>query len=207
MTGLARRKADIAIQQERVTINGHLATPGQDVSEQDEIRLDGQKLAANVSLQTIILNKPVGYVCSRRGQGSKTIYDLLPDELDHLKPVGRLDKDSSGLLLLTNDGELANELTHPKFSKTKLYEIELDKALRTTDKLHIGSGVQLDDGISRLKLTGKSSQWLVSMQEGRNRQIRRTFAALGYRVVKLRRTAFGDYALDDLPESKFKIVR
>src|SRR5690606_28032606 len=132
---------------------------------------------------TIMLNKPVGYVVSRAGQGSRTIYDLLPPEYHHLKPIGRLDKDSSGLLLLTNDGQLAQDLTHPQYQKIKIYEVELNipplQPHRETSSNH---GVELDHGNSRLILDpleddgGRS--WRFTMHEGRNRQIRRTFAAL-----------------------------
>ncbi|MEK7152847.1 MAG: pseudouridine synthase, partial [Patescibacteria group bacterium] len=149
---------------------------------------------------------PAGYVVSREGQSSKTIYDLLPAELKHLKPIGRLDKDSSGLLLLTNDGILAHQLTHPRFQKVKVYELALDQPLQPLHRQMIHDiGIQLEDGPSKLILErlqeGNEKRWRVTMREGRNRQIRRTFAALGYRVIRLRRTHFGSYTLpaDTLP--------
>lgn len=202
-TGVSRRTADGAIQQGRVAVNGHTATPGQDVTPTDTVTLDNQPITATSATTTIMLNKPVGYVVSRDGQGSKTIYDLLPPELHHLKPIGRLDKDSSGLLLLTNDGQLAQELTHPKYQKTKIYQIELDKPLQPLHRQMISDhGLQLDDGPSKLMLQrlheGNDKAWQVTMHEGRNRQIRRTFAALGYDVRKLHRTRFGEYILAGL---------
>src|SRR4029079_9435972 len=103
-SALSRRAADTAIEQGRVTVNGQTPSTGQDVTESDTVRLDGQSLKLNTAITTIMLNKPAGYVVSRQGQGSKTVYDLLPPELHKLKAVGRLDKNSSGLLLLTNDG-------------------------------------------------------------------------------------------------------
>jgi 23S rRNA pseudouridine2605 synthase len=153
--------------------------------------------------QTILLNKPAGYICSRNGQGGETIYDLLPAELRRLKPVGRLDKDSSGLLLMTNDGDLAQRLTHPSYQKDKVYELSLDKALTPHDWEQIThGGVQLDDGMSAFKLhwqhKNNSVRWIVTMHQGRNRQIRRTFAALGYQVTRLHRTKFGNYELKKL---------
>lgn len=205
-SGLSRRAADTAISEGRVSVNGATATLGQQVTETDSIRLDGQILS-HTSQHTIMLNKPVGYVCSRNGQGSKTIYDLLPAELHHLKPVGRLDKDSSGLLLLTNDGQLAQQLTHPSFEKTKIYEIVLDIPLTASAKQQIEQGIMLEDGLSRLKLTGEARNWTVTMHEGRNRQIRRTFAALGYTVSKLHRLQFGPYQLKELSSGKFDYVR
>src|ERR1700750_464886 len=108
-TGLSRRAADQAIAEGRVAVNGIPPQPGQQIKSSDSVTLDRLPITPVVNTVTIILNKPVGYVCSRDGQGSKTVYDLLPPELRHLKPVGRLDKDSSGLLLMTNDGKLAHE--------------------------------------------------------------------------------------------------
>src|SRR3989344_6109042 len=153
--GMSRREADTAIEQGRVSINGQPPTPGQQIREEDTVTLDSLPITTAVKTQTIILNKPVGYVVSRDGQGSKTIYDLLPKEFHNLKPVGRLDKDSSGLLLLTNDGKLAHELTHPSFQKEKVYEVVLDKLLADTDRHRIESGVTLEDGLSKLKLERK----------------------------------------------------
>ena len=203
-SGLSRRAADTAIIQGRVHINGFLAKPGQQVADGDKVTLDNRAITPVVKTLTVMLNKPVNYVCSRDGQGSKTVYDLLPKQLHILKPVGRLDKDSSGLLLLTNDGKLANELTHPSFQKTKIYEVILHKSLTTHDKSAIEKGVMLDDGISHLNLKGEGSNWTVTMQEGRNRQIRRTFTALNYSTRKLHRTDFGPYSLGSLGIAEYK---
>lgn len=202
-TELSRRAADAAILAGRVTIDGKTANPGDNVTDSAQVALDGRTITPTVKTMTILLNKPVGYVVSRNGQGSQTIYDLLPQEYHHLNPVGRLDKDSSGLLLLTNDGQFANDLTHPSRQKIKVYEITLDKPLQPLHRQMISDyGVQLDDGTSRLQLErlteGNDASWRVRMHEGRNRQIRRTFAALGYEVKTLHRTHFGPYALESL---------
>jgi pseudouridine synthase len=200
-TGLSRRAADKAVQEGRVQVNGHIILTATDITDHDSVMLDGQLLdKPKVEHTTILLHKPAGYVVSRDGQGSKTVYDLLPPELATLKPVGRLDKDSSGLLLMTDDGQLAHELTHPSFQKLKLYEVTLDHPLQPLHRQMISEmGITLDDGPSRLGLErlidGDDQQWRVTMSEGRNRQIRRTFAALGYTVAKLHRTHFGAYAL------------
>jgi 23S rRNA pseudouridine2605 synthase len=204
-TGMSRRAVDEAIANGRVLINDRVARVGQEVTNQDRVRLDSKELAPAV-IQTIILNKPVSYVVSRDGQGSQTIYDLLPAKYHNLKPVGRLDKDSSGLLLLTNDGKLANELTHPSHQKQKVYEIELDKPLDAKDQKAIEQGVELEDGISSFQLKGNGTNWTVVMSEGRNRQIRRTFESLGYRVTHLHRTQFGPYLLQDLQIGKSKEI-
>jgi len=209
-SGLSRRAADEAIKAGRVTINGQPAELGDDVTPVVFVRLDDTLLEHTPEHQTIMLHKPKGYVCSRAGQGSQTIYDLLPPEYQQLKPVGRLDKDSSGLLLLTSDGDLANQLTHPRYGKTKIYEVMLDKPLEPLHQQLISDhGIELEDGRSQLQLHKQDSagrQWQVTMQEGRNRQIRRTFAALGYLVTELQRTQFGNYALANLPAAQWRVL-
>ena len=208
-TGMGRRPADQAVASGRVQVNGKPAAVGQEVSEADQITLDGLALAApSQPTMTIMLNKPAGYVVSRNGQGSATIYDLLPAEYHHLKPVGRLDKESSGLLLLTNDGQLAFELTHPSRQKQKIYEVTLDKPLQPLHRqMVVDYGIMLDDGPSKFQLErlrdGDEKQWRVIMHEGRNRQIRRTFKALGYGIVKLHRTQFGNYTLGALQPGRY----
>jgi 23S rRNA pseudouridine2605 synthase len=175
------------------------------LAEHDKVEVSGLKIKHKVKLITILLNKPTGYVCSRNGQGSKTIYELVPEDLHHLKPVGRLDKDSSGLLLMTNDGHLANDLTHPSHQKQKVYLVELDRQLSPEDAKQIESGINLEDGLSQLNLKQLSGGIIeVKIYEGRNRQIRRTFAAVDYKVEKLHRTHFGNYSLKLLPSGKWK---
>lgn len=207
-TGLSRRAADSAIAQGRVLVNGQKPDTGYIVQEADIVTLDNQRTTPAVKTLTIMLNKPPGYVCSRDGQGSKTVYDLLPTSLHSLKPIGRLDKESSGLLLLTNDGQLAFALTHPSHQKVKVYQIRLDHSLQPLHQQMISDhGIQLDDGPSRLILErlheNNNTEWVVSMHEGRNRQIRRTFAAVGYTVTKLHRTQFGTYHLGSLPQGSY----
>ncbi len=201
-TGHSRRSADALIRAGKIYVNDVVASVGQTITEHDVVTLNGKPLTRSVKT-TIIFHKPTGYVCSRNGQGSKTIYDILPKDYAHLKPVGRLDKDSSGLLILTNDGNLAHKLAHPSFQKTKVYEVSLDKPLAANDKQQIEQGIMLDDGISKLKLSGQGSNWQVVMSEGRNRQIRRTFANLGYNVTHLHRTQFGQFALGTLAKGAF----
>jgi 23S rRNA pseudouridine2605 synthase len=209
-TGLSRRAADQAVLERRVAIDGRPAQAGDQVSDTDRVTLDGQPIESTSGTTTIMLNKPVGYVVSRDGQGSQTVYDLLPPEYHRLKPVGRLDKDSSGLLLLADDGQLANQLTHPRYSKTKIYEVSLDKPLDDADRRAIERGIKLEDGPSALQLKAREAgqrDWQVTMSEGRNRQIRRTFAALGYTVTKLHRINFGDYGLDNaLKSGQWQVV-
>lgn len=209
--GISRREADELIAEGRVTVNGKTAIIGGRVQSGDSIAINGNIVNAETALQYIMLHKPEGYVCSRRRQGdSPTIYELLPDELHQLKTVGRLDRDSSGLILLTNDGDFALQMTHPRYYKTKRYEVSLDYALEPLHQQMISDiGVNLEDGKSQLTLERQSDdrkKWTVTMHEGRNRQIRRTFAALGYTVTKLHRTHFGNYNLGDLASGKFEVI-
>lgn len=208
--GISRRRADEIISRGRITVDGLGPNPGQDVSDANTVLIDNRPLPQTKNFEYILLNKPAGYVCSRDGQGSNSIYDLLPHKYDHLNPVGRLDKDSSGLLLLTNDGELHNKLTHPSFQKEKQYQVVLNKPLAQDDISAISlRGVTLSDGSSKFGITQtkkNSADYIVTLHEGRNRQIRRTFNALGYKIESLARISFGDYKLDDLALGDIKPV-
>ncbi|MFO0781448.1 MAG: pseudouridine synthase [Candidatus Saccharimonadales bacterium] len=205
-TDLSRRSADTAIDNGRVRVNGQKPDAGAMVGGEDVVTLDGAVVSPPKESTTIIFNKPVGYVCSREGQGSKTIYDILPTEYQQLNSVGRLDKDSSGLLLLTNDGQLAQELTHPSYQKDKIYELQLDRQLTEQDRQRIEQGIELEDGISKFSVKPRGNTLVATLQEGRNRQIRRTFEALGYTVTNLHRTHFGPYQLENLDPGSIKQV-
>jgi 23S rRNA pseudouridine2605 synthase len=210
--GVSRREADELIERGRVTINGTEATLGARFRDGDQIAVSGKLLTGNTAYEYILFNKPVGYVCSRRAQGDNpTIYEILPKEYATLKPVGRLDKDSSGAILLSNDGDFAYRMTHPKFNKVKIYTVLLGQELEPLHQQMISDhGVTLEDGVSKLMLERVSDdnrkQWTVTMSEGRNRQIRRTFDSLGYDVIKLHRTNFGNYSLGDMKPGEYKTV-
>lgn len=210
---IGRRQVDTLIEQGRVKLNGEPAMLGSRVTPGDTITLDGKPLQPTKTAYIYAaLNKPVGYVCSRRQQGdTPTIYALLPEKYHHLKPVGRLDKDSSGLILLTNDGDFAHRMTHPSFMKTKRYEVGLDQPLQPLHRQMVSDhGIQLPDGLSKLALErihdDNDREWYVTMHEGRNRQIRRTFEALGYQVKRLHRIQFGPYELTNLKPGHFEEV-
>jgi len=209
-TGISRRSADQAIADGRVLVNKTQPRVGMDISDTDEITFDGRVLMLPSETIIILLNKPAGFVCSRKGQGSRTIFELLPRKFRYLKPVGRLDKDSSGLLLLTDDGDFAYKLTHPSFQKLKTYEVTLDKPLQPSDKQSIEVGISLYDGISKLKIEKTydiENKWRITMSEGRNRQIRRTFKALGYEVTKLHRTKFGQYSIGKINSGDYELTK
>ena len=206
--GISRREADEYIASGRVSIDGEKAMIGARVHKGNTVSCDGKKLSSRVKHTYLLLNKPAGCVCSRRRQGnSPTVYELLPEKYRALKTVGRLDKDSSGLLILTNDGEYAHRMTHPSFSKVKIYDVELDRELEPLHQQMIADfGVELEDGKSQMMLecqVGDRRKWRVTMHEGRNRQIRRTFRAVGYEVVRLHRIVFGPYRLNNLSEGEW----
>ncbi|USN96294.1 MAG: rRNA pseudouridine synthase [Candidatus Nomurabacteria bacterium] len=211
VSGISRRNADDLISGKRVTIDGKVATLGDRVEEGNEVRVNGKPINTDVSFIYVALHKPRGYVCSRKRQGdSPTIYELLPDKYHSLKTAGRLDRDSSGIILLTNDGDFAQRMTHPSYHKVKRYTVELDKPLEPLHQQMINDfGVDLEDGKSKLTLERESDdrkRWVVTMSEGRNRQIRRTFIALGYTVTTLHRTDFGPYHVHDIKEGSFEIT-
>lgn len=209
--GISRREADELIATHHVRINHEPAILGARFELNDLITVKGKPLGDSVIYEYLALHKPMGYVSSRRQQGEwPTLYSLIPEEFHHLKPVGRLDKDSSGLIILSNDGDFHYHMTHPKFYKTKLYEVTLDQPLQPLhQQIIVDHGIQLDDGPSQLlleKANDTRTDWIVTMHEGRNRQIRRTFAALGYTVTRLHRTHFGHYHLPALAEGQFQRV-
>lgn len=225
--GISRREADGLISDGKITINGTIAKLGDrvklldDIDNSDKVCYNSKVVPSQANYTYLAFHKPVGYVCSRHAQGSTpTLYQLLPKEYFKLKTVGRLDKDSSGIILLTNDGDFAFLMTHPKFRKNKVYEVQLDKILEPLHQQMISDyGVMLDDGPSQFKVIRSSSASLskskasnrelytVILSEGRNRQIRRTFAALGYKVTGLHRTQFGKYELGNLKPGKYVIIK
>lgn len=219
--GIGRRKADELIKSGTVTVNGRIASLGQQIDEQDTVKVGSTVIKNTEPAKLIALHKPPGYVCSQNGQGATTIYELLPRDLAKLKLVGRLDKDSSGLLLLSSDGALIEQLSHPKHQKEKRYEVTLDKPLSKHDFTQITEkGITIDNKQpSILMLTAlkedktqhqhfrpECRQWSVRLHEGRNRQIRKTFEALGYRVNRLHRVAIGPVLLQQLPEGNYRKI-
>lgn len=210
--GISRREADDLIASGKVFVSGKPAVLGQMVDKKDEVCYNGRGVPFLASFSYLALNKPVGYVCSKKQQGeAPTLYDLLPEKYKSLKTVGRLDKNSSGIILLTNDGDFAFQMTHPKFVKTKVYEVKLDHPLEPLHQQMIADfGVEIGDGISKLglsRLDDERTKFEVTMSEGRNRQIRRTFAALGYEVVELERKSFGKYQLSGLKPGEFVEIK
>lgn len=205
-TELSRRSADTAIADGRVVVNGKLPEVGQQFNEDDVVELDGQPLV-KLKTTTIMLNKPIKTICSKIQQGNvQTVYNLLPPELQHLTYVGRLDKDTSGLLIMSNDGDLIQAVTHPSHNVDKVYEAQLPRPLRDQDLRELQAGVMLEDGISKLEVSGKGRNWTIKIHEGRNRQIRRTFEKLGYELDRLHRSKIGRLTLGHLKTGEYKEI-
>jgi 23S rRNA pseudouridine2605 synthase len=195
LAGLSsRRGAEDYIRHGRVTVNGELKTDlATQVAFSDQVRVDGQVVRTQEFVY-LLLNKPADFLTTRSDERSrKTIYQLLPGDLPNLAHVGRLDKESEGLLLLTNDGDLAFRITHPKFKLEKEYLVTLDREFETEDSPKTKKGVYLSEGRARFDTIVKVNprQVRVVLTQGLKRQVRRVFAALGYKVKRLRRVRIG----------------
>jgi 23S rRNA pseudouridine2605 synthase len=198
----SRRRAEGIVRDGRVTVNGEVVTdPARDVVEGDEIRVDGKAVAVEAR-EVWAVNKPAGVVSTAREPGKRrAVVELVRSEA-RLYPVGRLDVDSTGLLLLTNDGELANRLTHPRYEVEKAYRLELRRPPSEADLRQLAQGVELDDGITApagVERRGEREVEIV-LREGRNRQVRRMAEAVGNQVVALQRVRFGPLELGGLAE-------
>jgi 23S rRNA pseudouridine2605 synthase len=200
----SRRKAELIVASGRVTVGGKVVTdPARDVGASDDVRVDGRPVGEEVR-EVWAVNKPLGVVSTAREPSRRRAVVGLVDSAARLYPVGRLDTDSTGLLLLTNDGELANRLTHPRYEVEKAYRAELERPPAEADLHRLASGVELDDGMTapaRVRRLGEREIEVV-LREGRNRQVRRMAEAIGNRVVALRRVRFGSVELGDLPQGE-----
>jgi 23S rRNA pseudouridine2605 synthase len=185
----------------RVAVNGEVVRdPARDVSEADEVRVDGG-LVGTEPREVWAVNKPAGVVSTAKEPGKRPAVVSLVDSSARLYPVGRLDADSTGLLLLTNDGELANRLTHPRYEVEKAYRAELRRPPSDRDLEQLARGVELEDGMTapaRVRRLGERQIEIV-LREGRNRQVRRMAEAVGNEVRALRRVRFGSIELGSLP--------
>jgi 23S rRNA pseudouridine2605 synthase len=206
----SRRKAEEIIGKGLVTVDGEVVTdPARDVGEGDDVRVNGEPVAAETR-EVWAVNKPVGVVSTAREPGSRRpVVDLVETEA-RLYPVGRLDADSSGLLLLTNDGELANRLTHPRYEVPKTYRATLagpaltDRALKA-----LREGVELEDGRTAPTRVRQPAPGIleITLREGRKRQVRRMAEAVGHRVVELERVAFGPLGLRGLESGQSRRLK
>ncbi len=198
----SRRKAEVIVGAGRVRVNGEVVRdPARDVGEGDEVRVDGSLVGEEVR-EVWAVNKPAGVVSTAKEPGQRPAVVSLVDSRARLYPVGRLDVDSTGLILLANDGELANRLTHPRYEVAKTYAVELRRPPSEGDLRQLAQGVELEDGTTapaEVRRLG-ARQVEIVLREGRNRQVRRMAEAIGNEAVALRRVRFGSIGLGDLPE-------
>jgi len=209
----SRRACEELIAQGRVTVNGQTAAIGMSIDPAaDAVCFDGKPVAARQERILILFNKPMGVVCtSADPQGRKTVQDFFRNVPYRLYNVGRLDVNSQGLLLMTNDGELAYRLTHPKFQQPKTYYAVCDGALTTEQAEKLRKGVMLEDGMTapakvefiRPTRTG-STCFSITIREGRNRQIRRMLEAVEHKTLLLRRERFGTLLLGNLKPGEWR---
>ncbi len=210
----SRREADELIVAGAVMVNGVVVTElGTKILPTDKVQY-GEEKVRREKLVYLLLNKPKGYITTTDDPFDRnTVMSLVADAgRERIYPVGRLDRNTSGLLLFTNDGELATKLMHPSHKVRKVYHVELDKPLTKADLLKIGEGVELEDGIALVDEisydeSGKSKKEIgVELHSGRNRIVRRIFEALGYEVVKLDRMVFAGLNKKDLPRGRWRFL-
>ncbi len=210
----SRRKMADAIKNGRVTVNGQVAEDFRlPVNvKADRVQLDNHPVILTAEKPVcLMLNKPKDVLSTTQDErGGRTVLDILPEKYRRLRlyPVGRLDKDTTGLLLLTNDGDLTNRLTHPRYEHEKEYLIQIAEKLTQVEKQKLERGILLDDGMTssaRVKeVTVKPYNYSLTIHEGRKRQVRRMFARLGYRVLALKRVRTGNLTLGDLKEGEVR---
>jgi len=205
----SRRRADELISQGLVTVNGRKETKlgSQAVWGIDAIAVNGQPIPAPPKEIYLILNKPFGYVCTLRDpEGRPTVRDLTERVRERIFPVGRLDLESEGLLLVTDDGELANRLTHPRFEHEKEYLVRIEGKLRQHEKARLEKGIQLEEGITATakvkEVTSPPYNYSLTIHEGRKRQVRRMFERLKHPVIDLKRVRIGGLEMGSLKEGE-----
>ncbi len=213
-SGIAsRRRADELISSGRVVVNGRIVTKSgsKAVWGVDTILVDGQRLPDPPKKAYILLNKPFGYVCTLHDpQGRPIVLDLLGDLKERVYPVGRLDFDTQGLLILTNDGELAFRLTHPRFGVPRTYKALVEGTIESQSVKKLRKGIMLDDGLTnparvRMLERGQGRSLLrITLSEGRSREIRRMLEAVGHKTIHLMRTGYGNLSLGTLKVGKYR---
>ncbi|MEY4659120.1 MAG: pseudouridine synthase [Crocinitomicaceae bacterium] len=207
----SRREADVLIQTGVVSVNGKIITElGYKIAPEDVVQYDGETINAETK-RYVLLNKPKGFITTMDDpRGRKTVMSLVKKACrERIYPVGRLDRETTGLLLFTNDGDMAKKLTHPRYQAKKIYHVELNKAVTKEDMERLLRGVDLEDGKTRVDEVeyienGNSTEVGVEIHSGKNRIVRRLFEAMGYVVVKLDRVQFAGLTKKDLPRGYYR---
>ncbi|MCL4493820.1 MAG: rRNA pseudouridine synthase [Firmicutes bacterium] len=208
----SRREAETWISSGRVTINGRPAVLGQVAdTDVDKIAIDGRPLQMRLQRVYLILNKPRGYTTSLKDRHAEhLISELIPSKFGRVFPVGRLDKETSGLMVLTNDGLLAHHLMHPSYAVPKVYEAWVEGVPRRAHLARLTRGIQLDDGYSHprdvrvIRTESNRTLFSLTLTEGRKREVRRIFESIGHPVISLKRVAFGSLTLGGLGEGDIR---
>lgn len=209
----SRREADDLIRRGLISVNGtKISGLGTQVDENDDVRYRGKRLSAEKKVY-ILMNKPKGYVTTVKDpHAEKTVLDLLGNSCpERVYPAGRLDRDSTGVLLITNDGELTKKITHPGFNRKKIYHVFLDKPVTRNDMFSLTKGIDLDgemiaaDAVSYTDSEDRS-QVGIEIHSGQNRVVRRLFESLGYRVQKLDRVYFAGLTKKNLPRGRWRFL-
>lgn len=211
----SRRASEDLVAAGRVSVNGEIiGSPGTKVvAGVDEVRVDDAVVSPPEELVYVMLNKPMGVMTTLDDpQGRPTVADYIPAGMPRLFPVGRLDYTTTGLLLLTNDGELAHLMMHPRHHVPKLYYAVVDGVPDASDLTHLRRGVQLDDGMTApagarvVQVRERTAAVEITLREGRKRQVRRMLSAIGHPVISLSRTAYGPITLGDLSEGAVRLL-
>lgn len=208
----SRRDAVALIKEGKVKVNGIVVTePGYKVSQGEEITLNDKKLAVQKNLVYILLNKPKGYITTTDDpKGRKTVMDIVENYIDErVFPIGRLDRNTTGLLLLTNDGELAQKLSHPKYEVRKVYQVKLDRAVAKADYEKIVAGITLEDGpvkVDAIEYLDTKDEIGLEIHSGKNRIVRRIFESLGYEVEKLDRVMYAGLTKKNILRGKWRFL-
>jgi pseudouridine synthase len=210
----SRRRAEELINSGKIKINGQLAKLGDKVDDSDTIKINSQEIKKQSTQKTyLMLNKPIGYTCTKRQfKGEKNIYQLLPKKYHHLNSAGRLDKNSQGLLILTNDGDYIYKMTHPKFKQEKEYIVETQNLVskKNLDKFKQGINIGKEEKeIVKCKSAKQLSdnKFSIIITQGKKRQIRRMCASAGLKVIELKRVREGKLKLSDLKIGEWKEIK
>lgn len=210
----SRRKCEELIAQGRVEVNGQLVSiPGTKINGSEIIKVDGKQIGQHPEKVYIILNKPVGYISSAKDQFSrKTVLDLIGTIKERIYPVGRLDYDTSGLILLTNDGEFANKMMHPKHELEKVYRAIISGKLSETEIRSLKKGIAIEDYVTApakvniIEMSDKDSIVEITIHEGKNRQVRKMFEAIGHTILRLKRISIGPIQIKGLEEGMWRYL-